>query len=174
MPQGDGNRQVLADRDVRRLRNALGRFATGVAIVTACSPQGGNIGLTINSFSSVSLNPPLVLWSLDQRSSYYEAFRDIRRYCINVLNLQQHRLAVDFAGRQGRIFGPQDWEMEAGSPPRLKQAAVRFECVPYAAYPTGDHTVHIARLIDFAASDAEALVFCDGRFTQLALQRAAV
>lgn len=146
------------------LRAALGQFTTGVTIVTTLAPDGRRIGLTANSFSSVSLDPPLVLWSLSKRSANLEAYRSANHFAINVLSSAQHELCQRFARRneQDRFSGVALMPSEHGLP-LLEGTLASFECEMHAQHEAGDHIVFIGRVTHYRASEGDALIFLGGR-----------
>jgi len=158
------------DFDSRDFRSALGRFATGVTIVTATHPQEGHpIGLTVSSFNSVSLNPPLILWSLIKSSSNREAFEQIQRYNIHILNAEQLALA-----RQFSTGSPQDrfhdvlWTPGTTSEqvPKLddRYCSAWFECYNRNHYHEGDHMILIGEVERCHHIDSLPLVYHAGSF----------
>lgn len=154
--------------DTRALRNALGRFATGVAIVTAIDPDGHPIGLTINSFSAVSLNPALVLWCLDNNSHSLEAFRRASHHAINILSAGQQDLSNRFATWPADRFAGLHWQPGAGGAPVFPDCCARFEVANETAHAGGDHTIFIGRVERFEENaDLAPLLFCGGRYRAL-------
>lgn len=146
------------------LRAALSQFATGVTIVTALTADGRRIGLTANSFTSVSLDPPLVLWSLSKRSANLTVFRDARHFAINVLSSDQHALCQRFAQRmEGDRFDGVALATSTRDLPVIDGALACFECEMHAQYEAGDHIVFIGRVEHFRAGDGDALIFRAGR-----------
>ncbi len=146
-------------------------FATGVTIVTARSADGTLVGLTANSFNSVSLTPPLVLWSLSHTSSSMPAFTDGTHYAIHVLAAEQKALAMQFAQRGAdRWAGVEFTEGVSGAPVIAGTAAV-FECFSRSRYIEGDHTIFIGEVEACAhRADARPLLYHGGRFyTELPL-----
>ena len=145
-----------AQSDSRTLRNALGRFATGVAIVTAIDPDGHPIGLTINSFSAVSLDPALVLWCLDHRSHNLAAFQKARHHA---------KWPADrFAGLP--------WQAGAGGAPVFPRCCATFEVANQTAHAGGDHTIFVGRVERFSETPAVApLLFHAGRYGRLAAEQ---
>lgn len=131
----------------RALRDALGMFATGVTIVTTLAPDGTPVGLTVNSFNSVSLEPPLVLWSLAHKAASLTAFTQAARYAINVLTTQQHELAARFARRGERRWADVAWQPGPSGMPVLAGAAAVFECASRSQYPEGDHTILVGEVL---------------------------
>ncbi len=151
--------------EIDHLRAALGQFATGVAVVTTRAADGRSVGLTINSFASVSLEPPLVLWSLAKRSSSLEAFRVARRVAIHVLGADQEALARRFAAPSVDRFAGVRRGIGPGGVPLLEGGVARFVCSPYAQYEAGDHVVFILRVDRWTHAAGPALVFHAGRFS---------
>lgn len=147
----------------RALRDAMGRFATGVTIVTARSVDGP-VGITANSFTSVSLDPPLVLWSPAKRSARCEAFCDAPEFAIHVLAADQAALAMQFA-RSGTDFDPAHWKIDDDGLPLLSHYAARFVCRPFAQHDAGDHRLIIGEVTRACAGGIGApLVFSGGRY----------
>lgn len=150
----------------RGLRDVLGRFATGVTVVTAPGPDGP-AAITANSFASVSLDPPLVLWSPAKASRRFELFRDAPRFVIHVLAADQTDLARHFA-RTGHDFSPADWHEAPGGLPLLNHFAARFTCTRHAVHDGGDHVVILGRVDRAEAGTAPPLVFSDGCYGRFA------
>ncbi len=146
-------------------RTALGMFATGVTIVTAISDTGEPIGLTANSFNSVSLNPPLVLWSLGLRSSSLPIFRARTHYAINILAADQHELAMRFAKPSPGRWKGVDWNPGASGVPLIEGAAASFECFNRSRYDEGDHVIFVGQVEHcIHRPGASPLLFHGGRF----------
>ena len=159
---------IVNDDDNRALRNALGRFATGVAVVTAIDPDGHPIGLTVNSFSAVSLNPPLVLWCLDNTSHNLAAFRRAGHHAINVLAAGQLDLSNRFATWPVDRFAGLRWRPGAGGAPLLPGCCASFEVANEAAHPGGDHIIFLGRVERFSETPAIApLLFHAGQYRAL-------
>ena len=155
--------------DCREFRAALGSFATGIAVVTACAPDGSFVGLTVNSFNSVSLEPPLVLWSLDLGSPSLEAFSAASHYAVNILAADQSELSQRFATRLDDKFGDLEICAGAGGVPLLHGCCAWFECANEVQYPGGDHRIFVGRVERFTSDLARApLVYHGGRYRQLA------
>lgn len=149
----------------RDLRNAMGRFATGVAVVTASTPGHPPIGMTINSFSSVSLEPPLVLFSIDKKAHSLTRFREAEDFAINVLAGHQRELSARFTRPLSANWDDIELRKGSGGAPLLSGAVAWFECVPWAAYDGGDHLIFVCRVVGFTLrEDGEPLVFFAGRY----------
>jgi len=153
-----------AEFDSRGFRNALGRFPTGVAIITARDPQGNWHGLTVNSFSSASLEPPLILWSLRNASSVMPVFREVDEFVVNLLaedHLEEARL---FAVSEPRKFNPEKWLVSESHSPILRGAAATFHCRTASRVPAGDHIVFLGEVVSFSYSSSSPLLFHAGKF----------
>jgi len=153
--------------DTKAFRHALGSFPTGVAVVTAVT-AGEPVGMTVNSFTSVSLDPPLVLWCLKRDSNRYQVFADAKAFTINVLGTEHEGVSSRLA-RQGehKLHDIALLETELG-PPALADAHAVFECRCEAIHDGGDHAILIGRVVRFARRDDGApLVFYRGRYGAL-------
>lgn len=154
--------------DIRNLRNALGQFATGITIVTAIDPDGHPMGLTVNSFSAVSLDPALVLWCLDNGSHNLEAFRRASHHAINILSAGQTELSNRFATWPVDRFAGLPWQPGAGGVPLFADCCARFEVANETQHEGGDHTIFVGRVERFTAQPELApLLFHAGRYRQL-------
>lgn len=156
------------DLDSRYFRNALGRFATGVCIVTAEGAGYQPFGLTVNSFASVSLDPPLVLWSIGKASDCFEAFQVVERFAINILDESQQGLS-DFYSRHGEhSLGLGEWSEGITGCPVLLNALAAFECKLTKRLDGGDHTILLGEVVHTQYRESgEPLVFYAGRYRQL-------
>lgn len=161
----------LAASDSQQFRAALGMFATGVTIVTARGPDGSLVGLTANSFNSVSLSPPLVLWSLARSAGSMPVFSAGSHYAINILAAEQKALAQRFATRDIDRFAGVAWREGAGGAPVLEGAAAVFECANRSQYEEGDHVIFVGEVECCSARPgALPLIFHGGRYyTELPL-----
>ena len=154
--------------DKRAFRQALGSFPTGVAVVTAVA-GAHPMGITVNSFTSVSLDPPMVLWCLDKKSDRYAAFAQSSCFTVSVLGTAHEAVSARLA-RQGAhsLEGIDLIETELG-PPALADALAFFECAREAVHDGGDHGILLGRVLRFARRDAGApLVFFRGKYGALA------
>ena len=140
-------------------------FATGVTIVTARTSEGKFIGLTANSFNSVSLSPPLVLWSLSRAAASLAAFSAGSHYAINILSSEQQDLARAFASREGKRFEELSFSTGAGGAPLLNGAAATFECFNRSRYEEGDHVIFVGEVEHCShRPGASPLLFHGGKF----------
>ncbi len=127
-------------------RQALGQFATGITVVTARSDGGALVGLTVNSFNAVSLDPPLVLWSLGLRSASMDVLRSCTHYAINVLGAEHQALAKQFATKDIDRFAGVDWYSGTYDLPLIKGAVASFTCYNRSRYAEGDHVIFVGEV----------------------------
>ena len=148
-----------------QFRQALGLFATGVTIITARGVQGELVGLTANSFSSVSLEPPLVLWSLALRSASMQVLRSCSHYAINVLGAEHEALARQFASKDIDRFAGVVWQPGLAGAPLIEGAIAHFECRNRSRYAEGDHLIFVGEVERCSQrSGAAPLVYQGSRF----------
>ena len=150
--------------DPQDLRNALGCFGTGVTVITAKSGAGRLVGLTVNSFASVSLDPPLVLWSLVSHSSSLSAFQEASHFAVNVLSLRQRELAAQFAKSSGDKFVGVGWSEGKGGAPLLDDVVAHFQCRNAYRYYGGDHVIFLGAVETYDYNSEPALLFNRGQF----------
>jgi flavin reductase (DIM6/NTAB) family NADH-FMN oxidoreductase RutF len=150
--------------DPRELRRAMGRFVTGVTVVTTRTAQGVPVGLTANSFSSVSLDPPLVLFSLRAGAPSFSAFTDSGWFAVNVLGSHQHHFSRRFATPSPDKFRGIPHSPGLGGCPLLDGSLARFECGLENRMPAGDHVIFVGRVLRATHRDGEPLVFSGGRY----------
>lgn len=158
MPRTSGN-----------LRSALGCFATGITVVTARAPDGGLLGLTANSFNSVSLDPPLVLFSLDRKAFSFAGFLAIEHFAVNVLGQDMRALSDAFARPMGPKWDGVAWVAGEAGCPLLAGALAVFECRSRHTYPGGDHVIIVGEVERLRAeAEGEPLIYFRGRYRGLA------
>jgi flavin reductase (DIM6/NTAB) family NADH-FMN oxidoreductase RutF len=151
----------------QQLRAALGRFATGITVVTCCDEQGHWLGLTVNSFNALSLQPPLVLWSLRHASASLQAFVTSRRFAVNVLAANQSALSHRFAAPDGDKFTTEAWRLGVHGAPVLKVCAAVFECETVSHQPAGDHELFIGRVLSCSQAELPPLLYNAGHYHRL-------
>ena len=150
--------------DTLHFRQALSQFATGVTVITTRLGDGSFRGLTASSFNSVSLDPPLVLWSLGNAANSLPIFTGNSHYVINVLNADQAHLAKLFASRGEDPWGSVEYELSRTGQPILKGAAAWFECHNRSRYPEGDHVIFVGEVEHCESAPQAPLVFHGGQF----------
>lgn len=153
--------------DPAALRSAFSRFATGVTIVTCLDPQGQRVGLTVNSFSSLSLDPALVLWSLRVSSQALPAFGAAGHFAVNVLAEAQMPLSRRFASPHADRFAEGEWSAGEGGAPVLAQATAVLECATEQRITVGDHELFVGRVLRVQEQDLPPLVFQAGHYRHL-------
>lgn len=151
--------------NTRPLRDAFGRFASGITIVTAAS-KDGPVGITANSFSSLSLDPPLVLWSPDAKSRRFPYFETAQHYAIHVLATEQEPLCHGFA-KSAYAFDGLDMELSPEGVPLINNCLARFECEQRMVYPGGDHKIVVGQVTAAEMRDGDALTFFAGQIRTL-------
>ena len=154
--------------DRRAFRNALGCFATGVTVVTTVTDAGEPVGLTANSFSSVSLDPPLVLFCLDRASHNLGAFRAAGRFAVNVLGDDQRDLSVRFSTTIGDRWDGVEWEAWETGAPILKGCLASIDCTTEAVHDGGDHSIFLGEVLNSSrGAGPQALVFFGSGFHEI-------
>ena len=155
--------------DLRTFRDTLGLFVTGVTVITTRDQAGRPVGITANSFNSVSLDPPLILWSIGLNALSLDAFSNAKAFAVHILRDDQADLSERFAKSGQDKFSGLDIESGLHDVPLLPDCAARLECLPHAQHPAGDHILFIAE-VDRLASDPDSmpLVYHGGRYAELA------
>jgi 3-hydroxy-9,10-secoandrosta-1,3,5(10)-triene-9,17-dione monooxygenase reductase component len=161
---GRGRMTAQPRIDARQFRQALGNFTTGVTIVTTRDDDTHDIGLTANSFNSVSLDPPMVLWSLAKSSLSLHAFVQAEYFAVHILSAQQQTLSERFAKRGVDKFAGLEIGRGVGGIPLLEGCAARFECRTAFRHEGGDHEIFVGEVLHFDQFDCAPLVFHSGRY----------
>ncbi len=150
--------------DLGEFRRALGCFATGVAVVTTVDGEGEPVGMTVSSFNSVSLDPPLVLWSIANDAQSYESFMAADHFAVNVLTMEQKELSSRFATKGIDKFEGLDCRAGQHGMPILPDYAACFECSTEYRYEGGDHKIIVGRVLYMEDRETDPLIFYRGRF----------
>ena len=150
--------------DPREFRNALGAFATGVTVVTTAAPDGSRAGVTANSFNSVSLDPPMILWSLARNSRSLAVFERALHWAVHILAADQDHLSNHFAKSAADKFAGLEIETGIGGIPLLKDYATRLQCRTAFKYEGGDHVIFVGEVLSFDRRDVAPLVFHGGKY----------
>lgn len=154
--------------DTRAFRDSLGMFGTGVCVVTGQAPGGVPFGMTINSFASVSLEPPLVLWSIQKNSEMLASFEQMDRWAINVLGLHQQAESNRYAKKGDHALEEGSYRVGRNGIPVLKDCIAQFECVDWQRVDGGDHIIFIGLVKDFFKKrEAKPLMFYSGKYREL-------
>ena len=150
--------------NLKKFKRALSCFATGVAVVTTLDADGEKAGITISSFNSVSLDPPLVLWSIANDANSYSAFLGAKYFAVNVLAMHQDHLSSQFAQRGGDKFQGLDCRSGIEGVPILPEYAACFECSTENIFDGGDHKIVVGRVLKLEDRESDPLIFYRGRF----------
>lgn len=160
--------------DVNELRRALGCFVTGVTVVTTVGADGEPRGFTANSFTSVSLDPPLVLVCIGRRAGSFDVFRKARAFAVNILQDDQRDLSANFASSKPDKFASQPWTASKTGSPLLPACSAWLDCEMHEQIEAGDHVILIGRVIDFAHSPRTPLGYYSGSYVGFGMERQAV
>jgi len=154
--------------DSREFRNAVGRFATGVCVITTFSPEQVPMGMTVNSFTSVSLDPPLVLWSLQNSSDCYPVFSPAEHWTINILAQDQLPLSNQYSRKNEHELSPEHFRIGVTGAPVLRGALASFECRIWQRYDGGDHQLLVGEVKSMSTRPTgRPLLFYGGRYQEL-------
>lgn len=150
--------------DSAEYRRALGCFATGVAVITAVDENGAPVGITVNSFNSVSLDPPLVLWSIADNAGSYETFLAVEHFSVNVLAFDQQDVCERFAKSGTDKFDGLECTTGIAGVPLLPEYSAAFVCEREHIYEGGDHKIIVGRVLEFEDRKTDPLIFYRGHF----------
>ncbi len=153
--------------DRNELRRVMGHFATGVTVITTLNKDGQMHGLTANAFSSVSLDPPLCLISVDKKAESYGSFEESRVFTVNILASDQESLSRKFAVSGGNKFEGVAYRVGANGAPILNGALAYIECKLYAAYDGGDHTIYLGEVQQAEITESKPLLFFRGGYREI-------
>jgi len=153
--------------DGKAFRQCLGKFATGVTVVTCSDTDGNPCGITANSFSSVSLEPPLVLWNIAKVSHSLDAYMQANYFAINVLSAEQQALSVHFARSDHTMFKGVEYTLSDNDVPLLPDTIATFHCRTHQIHDCGDHFVVIGEVTAHASTDADPLLFYSGEYQSI-------
>ena len=153
-------------REYRSLRDAFSQFATGVTVVTANNQKGQPLGITANSFASVSLDPPLVSWCIDKNSTRFQEFIDADFFTISILTAEQQDISNLFAQRSwdDTVFSDVDWYKGLNDVPQIPNVSARFHCKTEHEYAGGDHIIIVGAVLEYETEPQAPLVFFQGEY----------
>lgn len=160
----DGNQSPFSPRE---LRDCFGTFVTGVTVVTTVDTQGRWYGVTVNSFSSVSIDPPLILWSQQLSAPSHPVFRSAQRFAVNILAEDQMEVSSRFAGGRPDKFSDVEIIDGLGGVPLIAGCSAHLECSSEATYPGGDHTVFLGRVESIRRTHRPPLAFGGGKYMRV-------
>lgn len=164
MADTDNDMNEKVKIDPRDLRNCYGKFATGITVITALVNDGTKIGITVNSFSSLSIDPPMILWSLDNRSHNLEQLKNATHFAVNVLASDQIDLSNNFASKEEDKFADVKTVTGKCGLPLLTETVAHLECKNVHQYPGGDHTIFVGEVEHFEISDKKPLLYANGQY----------
>ncbi len=153
--------------DTKAFRSALGRFATGVCLITVDDAESGAMAMTANSFSSVSLDPALVLWSIQNDSDCFREYTQCVRFGISVLNDQQTELSNQYARKGQHAISEDQFLRDEHGIPLLRDALAQFSCKLHQLHEAGDHHIVVAQVEAFSVADGSPLLFFGGAYNSL-------
>ena len=151
--------------DSKFLRQTLGKYSTGVTVVTSTDGYGNPIGMTVNSFTSVSLQPALVLWCIDKKQPSYNSFINAEGYAVNILSKDQNDLCYKFASQLDDKFENVDWKRSENGFPLVKNSLAWFDCIKWKDYPGGDHQILVGKVTSFKFSNLEPLAYWNSKIS---------
>jgi flavin reductase (DIM6/NTAB) family NADH-FMN oxidoreductase RutF/DNA-binding MarR family transcriptional regulator len=153
--------------DPKAFRRALGNFATGVTIITARAPDGTNVGVTASSFNSLSMDPPLILWSSMKGTPSCKLFEEATHFAVNILSSDQMEMSNHFARQQKDKFSSVNWEPGLGGAPLFENTAGRFQCESYDKLDGGDHWIFVGKVVAFDDYGRPPLCFHQGSYSMV-------
>ncbi|MHC0038917.1 flavin reductase family protein [Pseudoneobacillus sp. C159] len=153
--------------NVSKYKELLGNYPTGVTVVTTTDEKGTPLGLTVNSFASVSINPLLILWSIDKNVSSYEPFVNSGKFAVNILAADQGDICILFATKGTDRFNNCEWELSPHKLPILSGTIGVLQCKTYQAIDAGDHTILIGEVIEIQNVNKEPLLYHKRKFGKI-------
>jgi len=148
-------------------RNSLGNFPTGVALITVNCKNFGDLGLTVNSFASVSLDPPLILWSINKSSDLFETFIDTETFTVNILSEDQQDISTQFSKKSQHSLKGYDWQRTKNGCLFAPNSLVHFDCTTFEQIDGGDHIIFVGKVTDFVNRGGKPLVFSQGKYRKI-------
>ena len=155
----------MKTQDLKFLRKTLGKYSTGVTVVTSIDNHRNPIGMTVNSFTSVSLQPALVLWCIDKKQPSYNSFMNAEGYAVNILSKDQNDICYKFASQLDNKFQNVDWKISENGFPLLKNSLAWFDCKKWNYYSGGDHQILVGEVTSFDSFELEPLTYWNGQIT---------
>ena len=155
----------MSTQDSKVLRKTLGKYSTGVTVVTSIDNDRNPIGMTVNSFTSVSLLPALVLWCIDKKQPSYNSFMNAEGYAVNILSKDQNDICYKFASQLDNKFQNVDWKISENGFPLLKNSLAWFDCKKWNYYAGGDHEILVGEVTSFDSLELEPLTYWNGQIS---------
>tara|TARA_B110000196_G_scaffold118988_1_gene103333 strand:- start:5671 stop:6147 length:477 start_codon:yes stop_codon:yes gene_type:complete len=157
----------MADNTTKDLRKAFGNFATGITVITSTDPKGKPQGMTVNSFSTVSLDPPLVSWCIGREATLFELFQQTEHFAVNILSSDQKPISELFASSSVDKFSKHSWLSGFKSLPLLDNCACQLLCSVEHKYAGGDHVIVVGRVIQTNSNGNSPLIYHGGKYKEL-------
>ena len=155
----------MKTQDLKFLRKTLGKYSTGVTVVTSIDNHRNPIGMTVNSFTSVSLQPALVLWCIDKKQPSYNSFMNAEGYAVNILSKDQNDICYKFASQLDNKFQNVDWKISENGFPLLKNSLAWFDCKKWNYYSGGDHQILVGEVTSFDSLELKPLTYWNGQIS---------
>ena len=155
----------MKTQDLKFLRKTLGKYSTGVTVVTSIDNHRNPIGMTVNSFTSVSLQPALVLWCIDKKQPSYNSFINAEGYAVNILSKDQNDICYKFASQLDNKFENVDWKISENGFPLVKNSLAWFDCKKWNYYSGGDHQILVGEVTSFDSFELEPLTYWNGQIS---------
>ena len=153
------------DKEIETFKKTLSKFLTGITVVTAVDNIGNPIGMTVNSFSSVSLDPPLVLWSIEKKQPSYNFYKNSNGYVVNILSKNQLDLCNIFSSQSKDKFKNINWKRSTNGFPLIDNCLAWFDCVKWKDYPGGDHQILVGKVTSSKFSNLEPLAYWNSKIS---------
>ena len=153
------------DKEIETFKKTFSKFLTGITVVTAVDNFGNPIGMTVNSFSSVSLDPPLVLWSIEKKQPSYNFYKNSNGYVVNILSKNQLDLCNIFSSQSKDKFKNINWQTSANGFPLIDNCLAWFDCVKWKDYPGGDHLILVGKVTSSKFSNLEPLAYWNSKIS---------
>ena len=153
------------DKEIETFKRTLSKFLTGITVVTAVDNIGNPIGMTVNSFSSVSLDPPLVLWSIEKKQPSYNFYKNSNGYVVNILSKNQLDLCNIFSSQSKDKFKNINWQRSANGFPLIDNCLAWFDCVKWKDYPGGDHQILVGKVTSSKFYNLEPLAYWNSKIS---------
>ena len=151
--------------DSKFFRQTLGKYSTGITVVTSSDNDGNPLGMTVNSFTSVSLDPSLVLWCIDKKQPSYNSFMDAKGYAVNILSKDQNDLCFKFSSQLDDKFKNVIWKRSENGFPILENCLAWFDCKKWNYYSGGDHQILVGEVTSFDSFELEPLTYWNGQIS---------
>lgn len=158
---------MLKEKTQNLFKEAMGNYPTGVTVLTTTDHEGNPVGLTVNSFASVSLDPLLVLWSIDHKVSTLDSFVNSGKFAVHILAGDQQELCKNFASKNVDRFSTCEWELSEYNLPVIEGAFAVLQCETFQTIEAGDHTILIGKVVDIGIENKEPMLYHRRHFASI-------